>query len=63
MTHRFEIEKRHWGRYHIVRAKSHQYKDYGMGGSDKHEIGEYEKGKRANISISQFLERVASVAT
>lgn len=46
MAHRFDIiEKRHWGRYRIVRAKSHQHKHYGMGGTGKHEIGEYKRGK------------------
>ena len=45
MAHRFDIEKRHWGRYQIIRTKLHRHKQYGMGGTDKHEIGEYETGK------------------
>ena len=38
MTHRFDIEKRHWGRYQIVRKKSYQHQHYGMG-----ETGEYKQ--------------------
>ena len=46
MGHGFNIiEKRHWGRYQIIRTKSYQHHHYGMGGTDKHEISEYETGK------------------
>ena len=37
MAHKFDIEKRHWGRYQIVQTKLHQYKYYKVGGIGKHE--------------------------
>ena len=41
MTHRVDIEKRHWGRYQIVRAKFYQHKHYGMGKTSKDGTSEY----------------------
>ncbi len=45
MAYGFDIEKRNWGRYQTMRTKSNQHQHYEMGGTDKHEIGEYETGK------------------
>lgn len=36
MAHGFGIEKRHWGKYQIVWAKSYQHKHYGLGETSKH---------------------------
>ena len=35
MAHGFGIEKRHWGRYQIVRTKSYQHLHYGIGETGK----------------------------
>lgn len=53
MAHRFDIEKRHWGRYQIVRTKSNQHEHYGID-----ELGKYGTGKNRHLTT---LERVASV--
>ena len=45
MARVFDIKKQHWGKYQIIQKKLHQYKHYGMGGTGKHKIDKYEKGK------------------
>ncbi len=50
MAHGFGIEKRHWGRYQIVQKKSYQHQHYGMGGTGKHEIGEYGTGEYGHLA-------------
>ena len=62
----FDIEKRHWGRYLIMRKKSCQHQHYGMGrtGSMKYTRMKRAKDRTSEYGhLSTFLERVASVAT
>ncbi len=51
MAHGLDIEKRHWGRYKIMRKKSCQHQDYGKGGTGKHEIGKDETSECGHLTI------------
>lgn len=55
MAYRFDIEKRHWGRYEIIRKKSCQYQDYGKGRMSKHEIGKDKTRKHKHLTIFKGL--------
>ena len=54
MAHGFDIEKRHWGRYQIVRAKSYQHKHYGIGGTSKYKQANRQGGNERVLASSDF---------
>ena len=41
MAYKFDIKKRHWGRYQIMQKKSWEYQHYGMGETGKDGVSEY----------------------
>lgn len=50
MAYKFDIEKQHWRRYHIIQKKLYQYKQYGIGKTGKYKIGKYNL-----LNLSTFI--------